>query len=73
MVRNEGRAKLRQLGREVRMVADFGRPYRFVYHCKGYYTIEDCISFTKTYSLLLLGRDDILKPRVVSSSRCMHA
>lgn len=64
MVSNEGRAKLRQLDREVCVVADFGRPYRCVYHRRGYYTIEDWISFIETYSLLLLRHGDILEPRV---------
>jgi hypothetical protein len=72
MVSNEGRAKLRQLGREIRVVADFGRPYRCVYHRRGYYTFEDWISFTETYSLLLLRHDDILEPRV-SDPLLLHA
>ena len=64
MVSNEGRVKLRELGRGIRVVADFGRPYRCFYHRRGYYTCEDWIAFTETYSLLLLRHGDILDHRV---------
>lgn len=62
MFSNHGRTKLRQLGWEIHVVADFGRPYLCMYHHRGYYTIEDWISFTETYTLLLLGHGDILEP-----------
>ena len=60
MVTNEGRAKLRHLGRGVRVVADFGRPYRCIFHRMGYYTCEDWIASTETYPLLLRRHGNIL-------------
>ena len=70
MLTNEGRAKLRHLGRGVRVVADLGRPYRCIYHRRGYYTCEDWLAFTETYSLLLLRHNDILEPQVALPPRC---
>ena len=64
LVTNEGRAKLRQLGQEIRVVADFGRPYRCIYNRRRYYTIEDWIAFTETYSLLLLRHGGIFDRKV---------
>ena len=70
MVTNEGRAKMRHLGRGVRVVADLGRPYRCIYHRRGYYTCEDWLAFTETYSLLLLRHNDILEPQVALPLLC---
>lgn len=64
VITGEGRAKLRQLGRQISVVADFGRPYRCLCTRRGYYTMEDWISLVETYSLLLLRHEDILEPRV---------
>lgn len=60
----EGRAKLAQLGKEIRTVADFGRAYKDICTGRGYYTLEDWISFIETFSDLLLRHEDILHPEV---------
>ena len=62
----EGRAKFVQLGKEIRTVADFGRSYKCICTGRGYYTLEDWISFVETFSDLLLRREDILHPEVSS-------
>ena len=56
----EGRAKLAQLGKEIKTVADFGRSYKDICSGRGYYTLEDWISFIETSSDLLLRHEDIL-------------
>lgn len=63
-VTHEGRAKLVQVGKEIKTVADFGRPYKCICSGRGYYTLEDWISFTETFSDLLLCHGDILCPEV---------
>ena len=62
----EGRAKLIQLGREIKTIADFGRSYKCISASRGYYTLEDWTSFIETFSDLLLRHEDILHPQVSS-------
>ena len=67
MVYEEHRcAKLVQLGKEIKTVADFGRSYKCICTGRGYYTLEDWISFVETFSDLLLRHGDILCPEVSS-------
>ena len=62
----KGRAKLVQLGKEIRTVADFGRAYKCISTGRGYFTLEDWLSFTETFSDLLLRHEDILHHQVRS-------
>ena len=59
---HKARAKLVQLGKEIRTVADFWR--KCICTGRGYYTLEDWISFMETFSDLLLRHEDILHPEV---------
>ena len=59
-----GRAKLRQLGSEIQVTSDMGRPYHCVVNRRASWTMEDVFAWLEVHCCFTGRHGDIMDPRV---------
>ena len=69
---DEAKAMLRQMGAEIWLTADIGRPYKCVVKHRGYWTMQDMLAFTEFIAPLLFRNQDILHHDVSRCPRDVH-